>query len=78
MPGIARASAGRDVCTPAAVPPTLWWRLTREDGTMTTPQRILIGLALALTTSWAAAHGGGLDKNGCHHDRKTGTYHCHR
>lgn len=22
-------------------------------------------------------HGGGLDKNGCHHDRKTGGYHCH-
>ncbi len=22
-------------------------------------------------------HGGGLDKNGCHHDRKRGGYHCH-
>ena len=24
------------------------------------------------------AHGGGLDKNGCHTNRKTGDYHCHR
>ena len=23
-------------------------------------------------------HGGGLDANGCHHDRKRGGYHCHR
>lgn len=26
----------------------------------------------------APQHGGGLDKNGCHHDRKNGGYHCHR
>ena len=25
----------------------------------------------------AFAHGGGLDRNGCHHDRKHGGYHCH-
>ena len=24
------------------------------------------------------AHGGGLDKDGCHNNRKTGDYHCHR
>lgn len=24
------------------------------------------------------AHGGGLDANGCHNNRKTGDYHCHR
>lgn len=24
------------------------------------------------------AHGGGHDKNGCHTNRKTGDYHCHR
>ena len=24
------------------------------------------------------AHSGGLDKNGCHTQRKTGEYHCHR
>lgn len=37
-------------------------------------------LALACVGSGSvAAHSGGLDKNGCHHDRKGGTgYHCHR
>lgn len=24
------------------------------------------------------AHGGGLDRYGCHRDTKAGTYHCHR
>ena len=24
------------------------------------------------------AHGGGLDKYGCHNNRKVGNYHCHR
>jgi len=31
-----------------------------------------------LTSDTVAAHGGGLDANGCHHDRKHGGYHCHR
>jgi hypothetical protein len=26
----------------------------------------------------AGAHGGGLNSEGCHHNRKTGDYHCHR
>lgn len=26
----------------------------------------------------ASAHSGGLDAQGCHHDRKKGGYHCHR
>ncbi|HKJ23371.1 MAG TPA: YHYH domain-containing protein [Myxococcota bacterium] len=26
----------------------------------------------------ALAHGGGLNAEGCHHDRKAGEYHCHR
>lgn len=26
----------------------------------------------------SSAHGGGLDQNGCHTNRKTGEYHCHR
>lgn len=26
----------------------------------------------------AFGHGGGLDRNGCHTNRKTGEYHCHR
>ncbi len=32
---------------------------------------------LAIGSSFAYAHSGRTDKNGCHHDRKTGTYHCH-
>lgn len=38
---------------------------------------IIAACALALAGT-AGAHGGGLDKNGCHHDRKNGGYHCHR
>ncbi|MCJ1961996.1 excalibur calcium-binding domain-containing protein [Novosphingobium mangrovi (ex Hu et al. 2023)] len=26
----------------------------------------------------ALAHPGGLDRSGCHHNRRTGDYHCHR
>ena len=33
-------------------------------------------LAIALP-SIAYAHSGGTDRNGCHHERKTGGYHCH-
>jgi len=36
---------------------------------------MIVGL---LATSSAWSHGGGLDRNGCHHDRKNGGYHCHR
>ncbi len=32
--------------------------------------------ALLALPAWA--HGGGLDANGCHNDRKNGGYHCHR
>lgn len=38
---------------------------------------LLATICLASTFD-AAAHGGGLDANGCHHDRKNGGYHCHR
>jgi len=38
--------------------------------------------AMLLTASMVAgntwAHGGGLNKDGCHNNRKTGDYHCHR
>lgn len=43
--------------------------------------RILIALALfassIVTTFPAVAHGGGLNAEGCHNDRKNGGYHCH-
>lgn len=35
---------------------------------------LLAGFGIA---SAALAHGGGLDKNGCHTNKKTGEYHCH-
>jgi hypothetical protein len=39
----------------------------------------LVSLFLhVLTPAPAAAYGGGLDRNGCHTNRKTGEYHCHR
>lgn len=37
---------------------------------------LLVGAVTAPTT--ALAHGGGLDRNGGHHDRQRGGYHCHR
>ncbi|MBJ6127867.1 YHYH domain-containing protein [Microvirga splendida] len=38
----------------------------------------LAGLLASLLATAALAHGGGLDKNGCHTNRKTGDRHCHR
>lgn len=32
----------------------------------------------SMITNLAFAHGGGLDANGCHFQRSTGEYHCHR
>lgn len=46
--------------------------------------RLPIGLsAFALLTGFfvpsiASGHGGGLNAEGCHNNRKTGDYHCHR
>ncbi len=42
-----------------------------------------LGALLALvnhlvTPSPVLAHGGGLDRYGCHRDNKAGNYHCHR
>lgn len=40
----------------------------------------LVGAALAAISgaSTVLAHGGGLNAEGCHNDRKNGGYHCHR
>jgi hypothetical protein len=37
-------------------------------------------LVVLLCATWrpADAHGGGLNSEGCHNNRKTGDYHCHR
>ena len=41
--------------------------------------RIAIILTIsALTASFAHAHGGGTDANGCHTQKATGDRHCHR
>lgn len=39
-----------------------------------------VGAALLLISAPAPglAHGGGLNAEGCHNNRKTGDYHCHR
>ena len=39
---------------------------------------ILVMLGIALAPIAALGHGGGLDANGCHTNKKTGDYHCHR
>lgn len=39
---------------------------------------ISASLGVALPTPPAAAHSGGLNAEGCHNNRKTGGYHCHR
>jgi hypothetical protein len=34
--------------------------------------------AFVMAPAPAEAHGGGLNREGCHNDRQRGTYHCHR
>lgn len=41
------------------------------------PFALAYGL-MALSGDTALAHPGGLDAKGCHNNRKTGDYHCHR
>jgi hypothetical protein len=49
---------------------------------MSLSRRAWMGLAvvalLMAGTADVRAHGGGLDAQGCHTNRKTGDYHCHR
>lgn len=40
-------------------------------------KKLIVIMAAALTASMAFGHSGGTDSNGCHHDRRTGGYHCH-
>jgi hypothetical protein len=35
-------------------------------------------LSVSVPIASSSAHSGGLDARGCHHNRKTGGYHCHR
>jgi len=38
----------------------------------------VLALTAFLTSGFLYTHGGGLDRNGGHYNRKTGVYHCHR
>ena len=38
----------------------------------------MIGLGALLIPEIACSHGGGLNAEGCHNNRKTGDFHCHR
>ncbi|QEZ44161.1 YHYH domain-containing protein [Cupriavidus oxalaticus] len=38
----------------------------------------MFGFGCTLVAGAAVAHGGGLNAEGCHTNRKTGEYHCHR
>lgn len=40
--------------------------------------RLLAALGASFVSFGASAHGGGLNADGCHVNRKTGDYHCHR
>lgn len=40
-------------------------------------KKIILACLVALASSLAFAHGGGLDSAGCHHEKRTGGYHCH-
>lgn len=40
--------------------------------------RLLIMILAAVPAAAVSAHPGGLNAEGCHNNRKTGDYHCHR
>jgi hypothetical protein len=39
--------------------------------------KFIVALALTALFEVAFAHGGNTDGAGCHHEKKTGGYHCH-
>ena len=45
---------------------------------MMTPTIIITAVLILLLPTNSMAHGGGLDVQGYHHDKKQGSYHCHR
>lgn len=53
-------------------------RTSRGSRIRTTGRAMLVLSMLVVLPSIALAHGGGLDANGGHTNRKTGEYHCHR
>ena len=57
--------------------PTLRDGRTTERG-LINMYRGFVLVVLLSTSCGALAHGGGLNAEGCHNDRKNGGYHCHR
>ena len=39
---------------------------------------LFLFVATGLAPKFGLAHGGGLNADGCHNERRTGGYHCHR
>lgn len=79
IPCIRHVLGRHDPCMPFGMATQDPQRRTRADWL----QLALLQVALLLAVAFAAAgpshaHGGSLDKHGCHHDRKNGGYHCHR
>lgn len=40
-------------------------------------KKLIAAVAACLLAGAVLAHGGGLNKDGCHTNHKTGDYHCH-
>jgi hypothetical protein len=53
--------------------PRNWYRIVACLGVV-----VIVGFWLLLGHSQVSAHPGGLDAKGCHMNRNTGDYHCHR
>lgn len=68
------STCGRRKSAPRLYPPR--FPLTRVFHGMKLPTVATIALTVLVSPS-LTGHGGGLDKNGCHTNRKTGDYHCH-
>ncbi|MFN4154512.1 MAG: excalibur calcium-binding domain-containing protein [Paracoccaceae bacterium] len=49
-----------------------------KDNSMTSVGRAIIAVLFTFCADAAFAHSGGLNASGCHNNRKTGDYHCHR
>jgi predicted outer membrane repeat protein len=45
---------------------------------MTNIKQIIFIIIITFISNEAFSHGGGLNAQGCHNERKTGGYHCHR
>ena len=50
----------------------------RRQDSIKIMKHLTITLLTFLISNVAWSHGGGLNKDGCHNERKTGGYHCHR